>query len=262
MFKSHGDFSLERIRWVCLPLLWRRWCFTELWCLFSCQVWSQRKQMDSSGFHEHQAPGSCSGCPRGLPLCSGRLWWNFSSQYWYAFCCPSLQSELVTVLFVVLKSPGSSWILWWLFAECFLLQVWFCSIVIHSMSLWIPITWLCVFFFFVLFLDAVFGSVSWIQYFIHLHNSCKHIFFSPYNSPSPAGKVPKVKLLQDANADRFLALPTRSWVKMLYMIDCVGSEIGERIATFLGKGNIRVTEQTGTLYFCCVETVVPLQIEQ
>lgn len=118
------------------------------------------------------------------------------------------------------------------------------------------------FFFFVLFLDAVFGSVSWIQYFIHLHNSCKHIFFSPYNSPSPAGKVPKVKLLQDANADRFLALPTRSWVKMLYMIDCVGSEIGERIATFLGKGNIRVTEQTGTLYFCCVETVVPLQIEQ
>lgn len=148
MFKSHRDFSLERIRWVCLPLLWRRWCFAELWCLFSCQVWSQRKQMDSSGFHEHQAPGSCSGCPRGLPLCSGRLWWNFSSQYWYTFCCPSLQSELVMVLFVVLKSPGSSWILWWLFAECFLLQVWFCSIVIHSMSLWIPITWLCVGFFF------------------------------------------------------------------------------------------------------------------
>lgn len=46
------------------------------------------------------------------------------------------------------------------------------------------------------------------------------------------------------------------------MIDCVGLETGERIAAFLGKGNIKVTEQTGTLYFCCVETAVPLQIEQ
>lgn len=259
MFKSHGDFSLERIRWIFLPLLWRRWCFAELWCLFSCQVWSQRKQMDSSGFHEHQAPGSCCGCPRGLPLCSGRLWWNFSSQYWYVFCCPSLQSELVMVLFVVLKSPGSSWILWWLF-ECFLLQVWFCSIVIHSMSLWTPITWLCVVVFCFLMLHlAVFPEYN--TSFVCI-TAASTSFFSPCNSPSPAGKVPKVKLLQDANADRFLALSTRSWVKMLYMIDCVGLETGERIAAFLGKGNIKVTEQTGTLYFCCVETVVPLQIEQ
>lgn len=77
--------------------------FVNLWCLFFCQVWSQRKQMDSSGFHEHQAPGSCSGCFRGLSLCSGRLWWNFSSQYRYAFCCPSLLSAFVMILFVVFK---------------------------------------------------------------------------------------------------------------------------------------------------------------
>lgn len=87
-------------------------------------------------------------------------------------------------------------------------------------------------------------------------------FFSPYNSPSPAGKVPKVKLPQDGNADHFLALPASCWVKMLYVIDCVGLETGERIATFLGKGSIRVTEQTGTLYLWCVETAVSLQTEQ
>lgn len=62
----------------------------NFWYLSFCQIWSQRKQMDSCGFHEHQALGSCSGCARGLPLCSGRLWWDFSSQYWYVLCCHSL----------------------------------------------------------------------------------------------------------------------------------------------------------------------------
>lgn len=97
----YGDFSLGRIRSAFLPPLWGCWRFSELWCLFFCQVRSQRKQMDSSGFHEHQAPGSCSGCFRGLSLCSGRLWWNFSSQYRYAFCCLSLLSAFVMILFVV-----------------------------------------------------------------------------------------------------------------------------------------------------------------
>lgn len=56
--------------------------------------------MDSSGFHEHQAPGSGSGCAGRLPLRCGRLRWNIPSQYWYALCCPLIPAS-------VCPAPGS-----------------------------------------------------------------------------------------------------------------------------------------------------------
>lgn len=65
-----------------------------------------------------------------------------------------------------------------------------------------------------------------------------------------------------SNGDHLIALPTHSWVKMLYLIDWLCRIGGERRAGSLWKESIRVTEQTGTSCFCCVDAAVSLQIEQ